>query len=197
MTQDDFQGKYIAPEAPGDDGTSTSSPDVAPAAPPSQVTSEDMIDADEATLTHFWEAIKRLPSYLRLAMAIARDPQVPKQAKVVLGFGAGYAISPIDLVPGVIPVAGQLDDLYAVLTALQQSLKRMPDDVADRHLASSGVTRESIDRDLQTVRNLVRKAVVKTVKYGGKTLGRLSRAAYGFANEQLKRRNAGRAETPL
>lgn len=196
MTHNDSEGTFTAPEERGDDSRHMPR-DVMQVVPSTKAQGEEPIAADEATLAQFWEAVKRLPNYLKLATAIAKDPEVPKQAKVVLGFGAGYAISPIDLVPGIIPIAGQVDDLYAVLTALQQSLKRMPDEMAERHLASSGVTREDIDGDLQTVRDLVRKAVVKTVEYGGKTIGRLSRAAYGFANEQLKRRNAGRAEKPL
>lgn len=146
-------------------------------------------------LKRFWEAVKRLPAYARLATAIVRDPEVPKGAKAVLGLGGGYAISPIDLIPGIIPVAGQMDDLYAVLTSLQQSLKRMPEDLAQKHLDGAGVTREQIDDDLAAVRDLAKLAVVKSVRFGGKALGRLSRAALKFANNQLERRNTGRGET--
>jgi hypothetical protein len=39
--------------------------------------------------------------------------------------------------------------------------------------------------------------VKKSVKVGGKALERVSRAAFGFAREQLKRRNTGWAEKPL
>lgn len=156
-------------------------------------------DVDEATsspeIKRFWEAVKRLPAYAKLATAILRDPDVPNGAKGVLGLGGGYALSPIDLIPGIIPVAGQMDDVYAILTALQQSLKRMPDDLAQKHLDANGVTREHIDEDLAAVRDLARMAVVKTVKFGGKALGRISRAALNFANNQLERRDARRGET--
>lgn len=144
-------------------------------------------------LQRFWEAVKRLPAYLRLAASIAKDGEVSKSAKGVLAVGGGYAVSPIDLVPGVIPVAGQLDDLYVLLTAIQQTLKMMPADVADRHLAKAGITRDDIDGDLKAVRDLVRVAVKKSLKFGGKTLGRISRAAFGFANEQRKRRSGSGA----
>lgn len=148
-------------------------------------------------MQRFWEVVKRLPGYIRLATRIAKDPDVPKQAKAVLAVGGGYAVSPIDLVPGVIPVAGQLDDLYVLLTAIQQSLKMMPAEVAERHLAASNLRREDVEADLQAVRDVVRMAVTKSIKIGGKALERVSRAAFGFAREQLKRRNAGRAEKPL
>jgi uncharacterized membrane protein YkvA (DUF1232 family) len=153
--------------------------------------------ASEASreLKRFWEAVKHLPAYVRLATALVRDPEVPRSAKVVLGIGGGYALSPIDLVPGIIPVVGQMDDIYAMLTALQQSLKRMPDDVAVRHLAAAGIPRAQIDEDLAAVRDLAKFAVVETVKIGGKALGRVSRAAVSFANDQLERRDARRRTT--
>ena len=157
----------------------------------------DEVDEAKASpeLRRFWEAVKHLPAYARLATAIVRDPDVPNGAKAMLGLGGGYALSPIDLIPGIIPVAGQMDDLYAILIALQQSLKRMPDDLAQKHLDGAGVTREQIAGDLAAVRDLARLALVKTAKFGGKALGRISRAALKFANDQLERRNTGRGET--
>jgi uncharacterized membrane protein YkvA (DUF1232 family) len=157
----------------------------------------DEVDEAKASpeLKRFWEAVKHLPAYARLVTAILRDPEVPKGAKGVLGLGGGYALSPIDLIPGIIPVAGQMDDLYAILTALQQSLKRMPDELAQKHLDGAGVTREQIEGDLAAVRDLAKLAVVRTAKFGGKALGRISRAALKFANDQLERRNSGRGET--
>ena len=150
-----------------------------------------------AALAAFWESVKRLPAYVKLAAAMARDPQVPKQAKAVLGVGGTYAVSPFDLVPGIIPVVGQLDDLYVILTALQQAVKMTPAQVADRHLAATDLRREDIDGDLGAIRELVRVAVVKSLIFGGKTLGRLSRAATQFASRQLNRRNVQQPEKPL
>lgn len=146
-------------------------------------------------VARFWDALKHLPAYAKFVAAVVRDPDVPRSAKVVLGVGGGYAISPIDLVPGIIPVAGQMDDLYAMLTAIQQSLKRMPDDLAQKHLDAAGITRGGVDDDLAAVRDVAKLAVVTSVKFGGKALGRISRAALNFAHDQLQRRNTGRGET--
>jgi uncharacterized membrane protein YkvA (DUF1232 family) len=41
----------------------------------------------------------------------ARDPRVPWYAKLLAFAVAGYALSPIDLIPDFIPVIGYLDDL--------------------------------------------------------------------------------------
>lgn len=117
-------------------------------------TAESLTEKQKATflkspeVARFWEAVKRLPAYTRFVAAVVRDPEVPRQAKVVLGIGGAYAVSPIDLVPGVIPVAGQMDDLYALLTGIQQSLRMMPADVAQKHLDAAKITPWEIDGDL-------------------------------------------------
>lgn len=137
-------------------------------------------------MQRFWEAVKRIPAYVRLVAMMMKDPEVPPTAKTILGAGGAYAVSPVDLVPGVIPVAGQLDDLYVLLTAVQQAVKRTPDAVVNRHLEAAGISRDNIDGDLASVRDLVRLAIVKSVSYGGKVLGRFSRAAIRFANTQYR-----------
>jgi uncharacterized membrane protein YkvA (DUF1232 family) len=43
-----------------------------------------------------------------------RDPRVPWYAKAVAIAVAGYALSPIDLIPDFIPLLGYLDDLILV-----------------------------------------------------------------------------------
>jgi uncharacterized membrane protein YkvA (DUF1232 family) len=94
----------------------------------------------------------RLPRYLALARALARDPALPRWRKAALGAGIVYLASPIDLVPGGIPVAGQLDDLAAVLLGLRTALRGCTPDAAAAHLAAAGVADGDIARDLAIVR---------------------------------------------
>ena len=54
--------------------------------------------------------VRRLPGYGRLAWRLARDPRLSRRRRTAVAAAAAYLISPIDLVPGIIPVAGQLDD---------------------------------------------------------------------------------------
>jgi uncharacterized membrane protein YkvA (DUF1232 family) len=58
-------------------------------------------------LKQWAKALKRDVTLLWLA---ARDPRTPLAAKLVAGFVAAYAFSPIDLIPDFIPVFGLLDD---------------------------------------------------------------------------------------
>ena len=75
----------------------------------------------------------------------ARDPRVPRGAKVLALATAAYALSPIDLIPDFIPVVGYLDDLILVPLAILLVVRLIPRDVmaqlraeASVRLASSG-----------------------------------------------------------
>ena len=56
----------------------------------------------------------------------ARDPRVPLGAKLLAGLVAGYALSPIDLIPDFIPVLGLLDDLLLVPAGIWLVLRMIP-----------------------------------------------------------------------
>lgn len=142
---------------------------------------------EEGSLGAFWETVKRLPNYLRLVNALARDPRIPRRSKGVLIVGGAYAVSPIDLVPGVIPVAGQVDDLYVLLTALQQAIRMSPKDVVEEHLAATHVSLAEIDADLANVRSLVRQEVAWSVRNGGKAVASMGRNMGAFVNKQRRK----------
>lgn len=42
------------------------------------------------------------------------DPDTPWPAKVLLGLAVGYTLLPFDLIPDLLPVIGQRDDLIIV-----------------------------------------------------------------------------------
>ena len=76
----------------------------------------------------------------RLALRLARDSRVPMTAKLVLGGTMLYLISPIDVVPDWLPLAGQADDIAILLAGLNMFIKACPRRLVDEH---SG----KIDRD--------------------------------------------------
>ena len=56
--------------------------------------------------------------FVAVAIAIA-DPNTPTWAKAILVAAVAYVISPIDIVPDFIPVAGWLDDVGVLAAALK------------------------------------------------------------------------------
>ena len=55
-----------------------------------------------------------------------KDPRVPWHARCFAGFVVAYALSPIDLIPDVIPILGYLDDLVLVPLGIILVLKMIP-----------------------------------------------------------------------
>jgi uncharacterized membrane protein YkvA (DUF1232 family) len=59
----------------------------------------------------------------------ARDPRTPWYAKLLAACVAGYALSPIDLIPDFIPVLGYLDDVLIVPLGILAVMKLVPAEV--------------------------------------------------------------------
>lgn len=60
-----------------------------------------------------------------------QDRRVPWYAKVFSAFVAGYAFSPIDLIPDFIPVLGYLDDLVLIPLGVAMAIRMIPPEVME------------------------------------------------------------------
>ena len=98
------------------------------------------------------EIAVRVPRYTRLAWRLFREPRVPLKSRFLVALGGAYALSPLDGIPGFIPVAGQLDDLWVLLSALEAALKDLPSALREGLLAAAGVTMEQLRADRLRVR---------------------------------------------
>ena len=74
--------------------------------------------------------IKRDVHALYLA---SRDPRVPWYAKALAVLVAGYALSPIDLIPDFIPVLGYLDDVIIVPLGVLLVVRLIPAEIMAEH----------------------------------------------------------------
>jgi uncharacterized membrane protein YkvA (DUF1232 family) len=59
-----------------------------------------------------------------------RHPAAPGWLKLGTALIALYVISPIDLLPDVLPIVGMVDDLVLVPLAIRWLLKRLPPNIA-------------------------------------------------------------------
>lgn len=66
-----------------------------------------------------WETTLLLPNLVKLIGRLLRDRRVPVKRKVVVGVVMAYLVSPIDVVPDVIPVLGQADDALLIAFAIR------------------------------------------------------------------------------
>lgn len=128
--------------------------------------------------------LRRMPAYLRLAWRLGRDPLLSRARRAAIVAAAGYLASPVDLVPGVIPVLGQLDDIAVALATLRFALAGLDAERRHAHLEAVGLGDDDLAHDLRTLAAtsawLVRagaRTTGKVVRRGGKLAIRGARAA--------------------
>ena len=132
---------------------------------------------------------RRLPAYLRLSWRLARDPLLSRARRAAVIGAAGYLASPIDLVPGVIPVLGQLDDLAVALAAIRLALSGLSPERRRVHLDAVGLADEDLTADLRTVwatTTWLLRAGARTTARAAKAGGRAAVAGAGLAARSSK-----------
>ncbi|WP_299396115.1 YkvA family protein [uncultured Desulfovibrio sp.] len=94
----------------------------------------------------FWSKIKKyakraglegIRNALRLFYVLQR-PDLPQKVKMTIIGALGYFISPLDLIPDILPVVGFTDDLSVLAAAIAIAASYIDDDVkekADKKLA--------------------------------------------------------------
>lgn len=97
----------------------------------------------------------KLPTYARMVWGILRDPRTPIGLKAILGAALAYVVLPVDLVPDVIPILGQADDLTVLLLVLDLFLQNAPPEVRAEHAARARNGTADLDRDLAKLRELM------------------------------------------
>lgn len=97
----------------------------------------------------------KLPTYARMVWGILRDPRTPIGLKAILAAALAYVVLPVDLVPDVIPIVGQADDLTVLLLVLDLFIHNAPPEVRAEHLARARNGTADLDRDLARLRELM------------------------------------------
>jgi len=79
------------------------------------------------------EALRLLPDLLRLVRRLAADRSLPRGVRIRLWLLLAYLVSPLDLVPDVIPLLGHADDVVLVAWTLRSVTRRAGIDALARH----------------------------------------------------------------
>jgi uncharacterized membrane protein YkvA (DUF1232 family) len=74
-----------------------------------------------------------VPDCARLFKRLLGDRRIARRQKLPLALLAAYLVSPIDLIPDFIPVAGQLDDAILVAVALRYVARSAGPEVIREH----------------------------------------------------------------
>jgi uncharacterized membrane protein YkvA (DUF1232 family) len=87
-----------------------------------------------------------LPNLVVLFRGLLGDDRVPMSSKAWLWFALAWFVSPIDLVPEFIPVAGPLDDAIIAALVLRHVLRRTDRTILADHWRGEPATLDTILR---------------------------------------------------
>ena len=82
--------------------------------------------ADNSAIQRWKSWARRLKLETYAIYLAYKDPRTPWLARLFAACVVGYAFSPIDLIPDVIPVLGYLDDLVLVPLGVSIALRMIP-----------------------------------------------------------------------
>ena len=94
-------------------------------------------------LTFRLGALRALADRGRLVLRLLRDRRVPRYVKALAVVPLLYVVWPVDVVPDLLPLLGQLDDLGVVLLAVEGLLALCPRDVVEHHRSAIARGRRS------------------------------------------------------
>jgi uncharacterized membrane protein YkvA (DUF1232 family) len=84
------------------------------------------------------DAVMLIPNFVKLLYRLFKDQRVPLAEKAFLTGAIVYVISPLDLIPDVLPFIGQVDDLYLIALTMLRLLGRAPVEALDEHWEGPG-----------------------------------------------------------
>jgi uncharacterized membrane protein YkvA (DUF1232 family) len=79
------------------------------------------------------DMVRLMPDLIRMLNGLAHDRSIPRAARLRLWFLLAYLMSPIDLVPDIIPVLGVADDAIVAYVVLRGVVRRAGADAVRRH----------------------------------------------------------------
>jgi uncharacterized membrane protein YkvA (DUF1232 family) len=81
-----------------------------------------------------FQFLRHLPQFVRLYWRLLWDARVSIWPKALLILSLIYVISPLDFIPDVIPIIGEIDDLVVLIVACRLFMYMCPREVVREHV---------------------------------------------------------------
>src|SRR5437867_2117720 len=85
-----------------------------------------------------WRFLRHLPQFVRLYWRLLNDRRVSIWPKALLVLSFVYVLSPVDIIPDVIPFFGEVDDLVVLIAACRLFMHWCPREVVEEHVRRIG-----------------------------------------------------------
>jgi len=72
------------------------------------------------------ELLAFAPNCVILIRRLRMDHRIPLPGRLALGAALAYLVSPVQVIPNVIPVIGQTDDVLVLMSALRYTCRHLP-----------------------------------------------------------------------
>lgn len=79
------------------------------------------------------EIVRRFKGEILVYRRVLHDVRTPRVARWLLAAAVAYALSPIALIPDVVPVLGQLDDVIVLPLLVWMAVRMIPPHVVKEH----------------------------------------------------------------
>ncbi len=90
-----------------------------------------------ASVTNQVGILAELLRKAQLVWRLLKDSRVPLPTKLIIpGVVSVYLLSPIDFMPDVLPLLGQIDDIAVLLAGVALFIEMCPRDIVDEHRAA-------------------------------------------------------------
>lgn len=84
------------------------------------------------------EALLLIPNFLKLLYRLLKNPAISAADKALLAGTVAYVLSPFDLLPDMIPFAGQVDDILLVALVVKRLMNSVSHDVLEEYWDGNG-----------------------------------------------------------
>lgn len=77
--------------------------------------------------------LKRLRDFVTLYSSLVKDPRTPMRSKYLPWIALAYLVFPLDIVPDLLPLVGQADDLTVIVMLIWLAVTAISDGQYEEH----------------------------------------------------------------
>ena len=111
-----------------------------------------------------FEYVMVLPDLFYLLCKLMTDDSVSKKSKRILVIAVAYLVSPINLVPNLIPGLGLLDDVAICVYALNKIIKDTDMEIINKYWCGTGDLLNIISGFIEKTDSLIGSGMIKRIK---------------------------------